>query len=100
MTERVSNIEFAKAVGIDISTASRLRNGFRLPKPELFAKIVQVYELDAAAATRAYGAGAEAFGRFIDEKVFGRSKAEADADLERIRRGQAAARARGMGEVA
>jgi len=99
MAERVSNIGFADRVGIDISTASRLRNGFRLPKPELFARIVREFELDAAEATRKYGEGARAFGRYLDETVFGRSEDEAKADLQRIRDGQAAARAR-MGEVA
>ncbi len=95
MDAPVSNTRFAKLVGVDITTASRLRNGFRLPKPDLFARIVRVFELDAAEATRAYGAGADAFGEYLDTRVFGRTREQRQADLQKIRAGQAAALTRG-----
>jgi len=89
MDAPVSNAQFAKLVYVDLTTASRLRNGLRLPKPDLFSRIIRVFGLSAEEATIAYGAGASKFGEYLDTKVFGRTPEQRQADLQRIRDGQA-----------
>lgn len=71
---RLTNEEFAQAVGCDFTHASKIRNGSRLPSLPLLIKIRDVYELtspeDSAALLDAYKAGPESFAAYLNSKVF------------------------------
>lgn len=91
MDKPLSNTDFAEQLGIDVTSASRLRNGTRKPGGDLLAKIIDTFGLPAHEALAAYRSGAGAFGRYLDERVFGRTPDQAKADNARIREGQAKA---------
>ncbi|MEV0237586.1 helix-turn-helix transcriptional regulator [Nonomuraea sp. NPDC050786] len=67
---RLTNFAFAKAMGCDHSTASKIRDGKRLPSLSLFARMVGYYELDANEGIRAYLRGRQAFVQWMNDRVF------------------------------
>lgn len=69
--EPVSNAEFGRAVGVHFTTASRLRNGERLPSTRVASRIIRVYGLDPGETLNAIAAGGTAFGHFLRMNVFG-----------------------------
>lgn len=66
----VTNHEFASAVGVHFTMASRLRSGARMPSAKLLARICQVYNLNEAQALEAYRGGKAEFSRWLRENVF------------------------------
>jgi len=76
--EPVSNAQFGRAVGVHFTTASRYRNGDRVPSTGVALKIAESYNLDPGDILRAISAGREAFGHFMRMYVFG---PEPDVDL-------------------
>ena len=69
--EPVSNAQFGRDVGVHFTTASRYRNGERVPSTTVALKIAEVYHLDPEDVLRAIVAGREAFGHFMRMNVFG-----------------------------
>lgn len=69
--EFVSNAQFGRDVGVHFTTASRYRNGDRVPSTTVALKIADCYDLDPGEMLRAISAGREAFGHYIRMKVFG-----------------------------
>jgi len=67
----VSNASFGKAIGVHFTTASRYRNGERVPSIDVARKIVQAYDLDLNEMTEAMAGGRETFGHYIRMHVFG-----------------------------
>lgn len=67
---RLKNEDFAEAVGCDFTTASKIRNGSRLPSLPLLVKIREVYGLDGNEALDAYGHGPSVFAAYLNSKVF------------------------------
>lgn len=67
---RLTNDEFAAAVGTDFTTASKLRNGSRLPSMKVAADIWRVYELDGNELFTAYLEGPVVFAAYLRSKVF------------------------------
>ena len=67
---RLTGAAFAQRVGVDYTTASRLRNGNRLPSLRLFARIVREFGLDSDFALAAFEKGPEVFGAFLRRYVF------------------------------
>lgn len=67
----VSNAAFGHAVGVHFTTASRYRNGERVPSIDKARKIAQVYGLDLDELTEAMASGRETFGHYIRMHVFG-----------------------------
>lgn len=65
----ISNQQFADAVGIHFSMASRLRSGTRLPSADLIMRIHEVYDIPLEDLHRARADGAEAFGQFLRDRV-------------------------------
>ena len=74
-TRPTTSAQFANAVDIHYSMASRLRAGHRRPSYELLVKIADHYGLDLADAVRA--AHANEFGQYLDEHVFASTTAAA-----------------------
>lgn len=66
-----SNPSFGAAVGVHYTTASRYRNGERLPSYAVALKMARVYGLDLEEMMTAMAAGTEAFGHYIRMRVFG-----------------------------
>jgi len=69
--ETVSNAEFGRAVGVHFTTASRYRNGDRVPSTGVALKIAEAYDLDPGDVLRAIRDGRECFGHFMRINVFG-----------------------------
>lgn len=67
---RLTNPEFAEAVGVDFTHASKIRNGSRLPSLPVLVKIREVYGLDGNEALDAYAQGPEVFAGYLNSKVF------------------------------
>ncbi len=55
-------------VGCDFTTASRLRNGTRLPSREMLERIIEAYDLDPREALEA--TANRTFGSFLKRYVF------------------------------
>lgn len=68
---RPSNTEFGKAVGVHFTTASRYRNGERVPSTGVARKIAKAYGLDAGELLDAINLGRNAFGHYMRMNVFG-----------------------------
>jgi transcriptional regulator with XRE-family HTH domain len=64
-------MQFGKAVGVHFTTASRYRNGDRVPSTGVAYRIAQYYNLDPGEVLGAIAAGREAFGHFMRMNVFG-----------------------------
>lgn len=67
---RLTNEEFAAAVGCDFTHASKIRNGSRLPSLPLLIKIRRVYALDGNEVMDAYEQGPVRFAAYLNSKVF------------------------------
>lgn len=74
---QMSNKEFARAVGCHFSTASRYRNGRRLPGVEILRKIADVLEVSVEDAHGEWSKGKESFGAWLRERVFADEAASA-----------------------
>lgn len=74
----VSNAAFGRAVGVHFTTASRYRNGERVPSTGVALRIAETYEIDPGVVLRAICEGHEAFGHFMRMNIFG---PEPDVDL-------------------
>lgn len=68
---RVSNAEFGRAVGVHFTTASRYRNGERVPSTRAALKIAEVYDIDPGELLRAIRSGHDSFGHLMRMRVFG-----------------------------
>lgn len=68
-TPSISNQQFADAVDIHFSMASRLRSGQRLPSADLIKRISDVYGIPLEDLHRARSGGPKAFGKFLCERV-------------------------------
>ena len=66
-----TNATFAKAVGVHFTTASRYRNGERVPSTGVALKIANAYDLDTREVLEAIHAGRAAFGHYMRMHVFG-----------------------------
>lgn len=66
-----SNTTFGDAVGVHFTTASRYRNGDRLPSHPIALRIVEYYGLDPGDMMRAISAGRETFGHYVRMNIFG-----------------------------
>lgn len=64
-------MEFGDAVGVHFTTASRYRNGERVPSTGVAYRIAKYYGLEPADVLAAIVAGREAFGHFMRMNVFG-----------------------------
>lgn len=69
--DTVSNAAFGRAVGVHFTTASRYRNGERVPSTGVALKIAESYDLDPGDVLRAIRSGREYFGHFMRMNVFG-----------------------------
>jgi len=70
-TPAETNGGFEEKVGVDFTTASRYRNGDRVPSTRTAQKIADAYGLDVAEMLRAIAGGREEFGYYIRTRVFG-----------------------------
>jgi transcriptional regulator with XRE-family HTH domain len=66
----MTNGEFAKAIGCHITTASRYRNGHRLPGVELLEEIRKVLDVSHDEIHRVWAQGKKAFGAYLRDRVF------------------------------
>ncbi len=66
----MSNSEFAKLVGCHVTTASRYRNGHRLPQVQLLERIRQVVGVTHEEIHQVWSLGPEVFSRFLREHLF------------------------------
>lgn len=66
----VTNEAFARRVGCDYTTASRYRNGQRLPSYAMMQRIAHAFELPLEALATAAARGAPAFGKYLRRHVF------------------------------
>jgi len=69
MNRVTTNFEFADRVGCDFTTASRLRNGQRLPSRDMLSRIIKAFDLDPAEALTASEDPAT-FSAYLREHVF------------------------------
>lgn len=69
--EPVTNGQFAAAVGVHFTMASRYRNGQRTPSTRVLSRIAEVYELPIGDLVEAATAGGEKFGHYMRIHVFG-----------------------------
>lgn len=67
---RLTNQEFADRTGCDFTTASKIRNGQRLPGGRLLFRTIFEFSLDAREAGAAYLRGRNEFAEFINRAVF------------------------------
>jgi len=65
----VTNPEFAGAVGISESMASRLLNGHRLPSVAVMNSIARAYGIPIADLATAHAKGSTAFGKLLRDRV-------------------------------
>jgi transcriptional regulator with XRE-family HTH domain len=66
-----TNTTFARTVGVHFTTASRYRNGERVPSTGVAQRIAAAYSLDPGDLLQAIVDGREAFGHFMRMNVFG-----------------------------
>lgn len=67
-----TNSEFAGAVGCHFTTASRIRNGERMPSAAMFARIIEAYGLDPVEAWSTYARGRPVTADYLKHRVFER----------------------------
>lgn len=77
---KMTNPQFAERVGVTESYASYLRNGQRRPSGRLLVAIIGAFNLDPAAAMKAYQEGGTAFGTYLRDQVFSREAPAEHAD--------------------
>lgn len=68
-----SNPDFARRVGIHFTTASRLRNGDRMPSVACLSRIITAFDLAGSVLEefmQAAEGGAETLGAWINEHLF------------------------------
>lgn len=65
----MTNEAFAARVGIDYTTASRLRNGHRLPSGALLVRIHREFGIGYKALMEAYEAGPSAFAALLAKRA-------------------------------
>ena len=76
MADRIrvrTNPEFAERAGIAPTTASRIRNGHRVPSRETVQAIIEGFKLTGALQQRcrdAWLTGGDAFARFVQKELF------------------------------
>jgi hypothetical protein len=66
-----SNAEFGRAVDVHFTTASRYRNGERVPSTGVALRIAETYDIDPGELLRAIRSGHQAFGHLMRMRVFG-----------------------------
>lgn len=66
----MTNAEFARAIGCHVTTASRYRNGHRLPGVEKLEAIRSAFGLSHDEIHRLWQAGPQVFSAYLREKVF------------------------------
>ncbi len=69
----MTNQRFADLVGCNFTTASRLRNGRRLPSHNMYHRICKAFKLDEAQRVRfsdAIAKGPESSGKWITRNLF------------------------------
>lgn len=66
----VTNDDFAAAVGVHFTTASKLRNGQRKPSLSLLHRIHEAYGISLELLVTTANEGAEAFGALLRKRVF------------------------------
>lgn len=69
----MTNEEFAEKVGIDYTTASRLRNGRRLPSGQLLVRIHDEFRIPWQRLMEAYAKGPAVFSELLGRVVFKRA---------------------------
>lgn len=69
--EPVTNSQFAAAIGVHFTMASRYRNGQRVPSTKVLQKIAQEYELPIDELVTAATAGGRQFGHYMRIHLFG-----------------------------
>jgi transcriptional regulator with XRE-family HTH domain len=77
-----TNPEFAELAGIAPTTASRIRNGHRVPSRETVQAIIAGFQLTGSVAQRckdAYLTGGNAFAEFVRKELF-----EADVEHDEL----------------
>jgi transcriptional regulator with XRE-family HTH domain len=65
MSTRITQQQFADAIGVHFSMASRLLNGQRRPSPPTMDRIANAFHLDRDKLFDAYLAGRDADGRYV-----------------------------------
>lgn len=66
-----SNTEFGNATGVHFTTASRYRNGERVPSTGVARRMALHYGLDAAEVLDAIAKGRAYFGHYVRMNIFG-----------------------------
>lgn len=66
-----SNADFSKAVGVHFTTASRYRNGERVPSTGVAMRMAKAYGLDPGEVLAAICEGHQAFGHYVRMHIFG-----------------------------
>jgi transcriptional regulator with XRE-family HTH domain len=67
---RMTNEEFARRVGCDFTTASKLFKGSRMPSAVRLAAIWRAFSLDGNELLAAYSGGPEVFSAYLRSRVF------------------------------
>lgn len=74
MTEAVlapeTNSSFARKVGCNHTTASRLRSGQRMPSGKMLFRICEAYGLNKSEALSVFARGSEEFSKWLRANVF------------------------------
>jgi transcriptional regulator with XRE-family HTH domain len=73
----ISNQDFAEAIEISNSMASRIRSGGRMPSAEILDRIASFYEIPLETLFDARRQGREAFGRWLRDNLLGDTPATA-----------------------
>lgn len=66
-----SNSDFSSATGVHFTTASRYRNGERVPSTGVARRMAIHYGLDAAEVLEAISRGRIYFGHYVRMRIFG-----------------------------
>lgn len=83
---------FAARVGCHFTTASRLRNGERMPSRELLGRIVEEYDLDSDEVLKLFTTGTpDEFGRYLKKNVFMTDSDEVDSETGAVHGNSSAA---------
>jgi transcriptional regulator with XRE-family HTH domain len=80
--EPVTNGEFARAVGVHFTMASRYRNGQRIPSTRVLQKISEEYGLPIDQLVTAATAGGVQFGHYMRFNLFGLDPVADAAELD------------------